>query len=61
MAGVPEYWIVNLRENLVKIFRAPDASARTCVDADVARRGDRIELVALPGATVAVDDLLPEV
>lgn len=58
-AGIPEYWIVNLREGCLEVFRNPDPSARSYVERRVAHRGDVVELVALPGVAIAVDDLLP--
>ncbi|MEO8604522.1 MAG: Uma2 family endonuclease [bacterium] len=58
-ARIPEYWIVNLRGDCVEVFRAPDAAQRIYTTRAVVRRGERLTLVALPGAAVAVDDLLP--
>jgi len=57
--GIPDYWIVNLRGDCVEIFRQPDAARRLYAARSVAHRGQRLALVALPGAEVAVDDLLP--
>ena len=59
-AGVPEYWIVNLRDGCVEVWREPDVAARSYASLTTARTGERIELVALPGASVAVADLLPD-
>jgi Uma2 family endonuclease len=58
-AGVPEYWIVNLRDEQVEVLRAPDPDARSYGEITIARRGDRIALAAIAEASVAVDDLLP--
>ena len=58
-AGIPEYWIVNLHDDCVEIRREPEPDARRYASVRVARRGERIELVGLPGVSVAVDDLLP--
>ena len=58
-AGVPEFWIVNLRDACVEVFRAPDVGQRVYTERTVARRGDVLSVVAVPGAVVAVDDLLP--
>jgi len=58
-AGIPDYWIVNLRGDCVEVFRQPDAARRIYAARAVAGRGDRLALVALPGAALAVDDLLP--
>ena len=58
-AGVPEYWIVNLRDGWVEVLRAPDRRARRYTETSIAHRGERIALAALPEASVAVDELLP--
>lgn len=58
-AGIPEYWVVNLRDACVEVFRRPDPAAHAYVDSRAARRGDRIELTALPGAVVEAGNLLP--
>lgn len=58
-AGVPEYWIVSLRDGAVEVFREPDVAAARYRASRVARPGERLELAALPGAAVAVSDLLP--
>ncbi|MDX2166978.1 MAG: Uma2 family endonuclease [Deltaproteobacteria bacterium] len=57
-AGIPDYWIVNLRDDRVEVFRRPDATQRVYTERFVATRGETLALVALPGATVAVNDLL---
>jgi Uma2 family endonuclease len=58
-AGVPEYWLVNLHDDCVEVFRAPEPEARRYAERRVARRGEGLELATLAGAGVAVDDLLP--
>jgi Uma2 family endonuclease len=58
-AGVPEYWIVNLVDDRVEVSRSPDQGRRTYAERSVAERGARIDIGPLPGATVAVDDLIP--
>jgi Uma2 family endonuclease len=58
-AGVPEYWLVNLRDDCVEVFRDPDPRARRYRSATVAGHGERLALTALAGVIVAVDDLLP--
>ena len=58
-AGVPDYWILNLRNGCVEVFRVPDVEQRVYGARVIARPGDRLELLAVPGASVAVDDLLP--
>jgi Uma2 family endonuclease len=59
-AGVPEYWIVNLRDGCVEIRREPNVAARAYGSLTKAIAGERIDLIALPGASVAVADLLPD-
>lgn len=59
--GIPEYWIVNLRTRTVEVFRAPDREAARYGRTTTGAAGTRLELAALPGATVLVDDLLPAV
>lgn len=58
-AGVPEYWLVNLQDDCVEVFRAPDVEARQYAQRSTAHRYDRLDPIALPGASVAVDDLIP--
>jgi Uma2 family endonuclease len=59
-AEIPEYWIVNLRDDRVEVLRAPAPETRTYTSVSLVGRGARLELVALPGVAVAVADLLPE-
>ena len=58
-AGVPEYWVVDLRGDRMEVHRSPIPAERRYAETSLALRGDRLDLVALPGASVAVDDLLP--
>ena len=58
-AGVPEYWIVNLREGCVEVFTRPDIEGRLYAQSQSLQPGATIALSALPGASVAVTDLLP--
>lgn len=59
-ANVLEYWIVNLRDFVVEVMRDPDPANAVYRDVRVLRAGDEIELAALPGARVAVAEILPE-
>src|SRR5256712_10783676 len=59
-AGIPEYWIVNLRNDHVEVFRGPDPRARRYRVMRIGRHGKRLPLRSLRGARVAVDELLPE-
>ena len=58
-AGVPEYWIVNLRDDQVEVLGTPDRRGRLYRDRRIARRRERLEIASLPGARIAVDELLP--
>jgi len=58
-AKVPEYWVVNLRDRCVEIFRDPDAGGRLYRDRRVVQPGELIQLAAMTAASVRVDDLLP--
>jgi Uma2 family endonuclease len=55
--GVPEYWIVDLAAETVEIRRKPEGDEWGGVR--VARRGERIALLAFPEFAVMVEDLLP--
>jgi Uma2 family endonuclease len=63
-AGVPEYWIVNLIDELVEIRRDPIESppARfgwVYAETLLLRRGDVVAPMAAHSARIAVDSLLP--
>ena len=58
-AGIPEYWVVNLRSRQVEIFREPHAEKSLYASRSVAERGASIELVALAPTKVSVAELLP--
>ncbi len=54
-AGIPEYWVVNLRDTTVLVFRDPGAGtyrSEQTLDSGV------IHPLALPGVAVSVDRLL---
>jgi Uma2 family endonuclease len=63
-AGVPEYWLVNLVETVVEVYRDPvvNPQARLGWHYRAVHRfgpGDSITPLSLPGARVGVADLLP--
>ena len=58
-AGVPQYLLVNLRDDCVEVFRRPDPVARAFGDVGIARRGERVRLDALGALEISVDALLP--
>jgi Uma2 family endonuclease len=51
-AGVPEFWIVNLRDACVEVFRAPDVGQQVYASARVRPRRV-LSVVAVPGAVSA--------
>jgi Uma2 family endonuclease len=57
--GVPQYVLINLREDCVENYTAPSAPRRRYFARAVFRRGESLTLVAFPDVTIAVDDLLP--
>jgi Uma2 family endonuclease len=58
-AGIVEYWLLNLRDDCVEVFRQPSPPTHCYANTFVARRGDRLSLVAFSDTRVLVDDLLP--
>ncbi len=57
--GVLEYWIVNLRDDCVEVFRELDAVARRYGLRLTAARGEMMDLLAFGDVRIRVDDLLP--
>jgi Uma2 family endonuclease len=58
-AGIVEYWIVARRDDAIDVFRDPDPATATYATRRLVGRGQRVALVALDGAEVAVDEMLP--
>jgi Uma2 family endonuclease len=56
-AGVPEYWIVDLRAGTLEVRRSPVGAAYQ--GQNVLGRGDQITPLFAPNAVVEVADLLP--
>jgi Uma2 family endonuclease len=55
-AGITEFWIVNLVDECLEVYRNPRPDG-TYQDARVLRRGESTDIVALPGVVVAVDEI----
>lgn len=56
-AGIPDYWIMNLRDRCLEVLRDPQNGvyrSRT-----VLRAGDSVSPLARPDVSIAVTDLLP--
>ena len=56
-ARIPEYWIVNLVDDCLEVYRQPQPDG-TYKDVKQLRAGDQVSVAALSGVTVAVADLL---
>jgi Uma2 family endonuclease len=54
--GVPEYWIIDVDEQVIEVRSKPRAGAYRNVA--TRRRGDVIELIAFPDIRLAVDDIV---
>jgi Uma2 family endonuclease len=59
VARIPEYWIVNLRDDVLEVFRDPDRPTGRYLNVTRIERTGRITPLAFDDAIVAVDDLLP--
>lgn len=60
-AQIPEYWIVNVADRVVEVYREPTTSRRRSVyrAVQIFRPGETIAPLAAPAARITVDDLLP--
>jgi Uma2 family endonuclease len=56
-AGIAEYWIVNLVDDCLEVYRGPRPDG-TYQDELILRRGESTDIAALPGVVVAVDEIL---
>ncbi len=54
-AGIPEYWIVNVRAKQIEVYREPDAGRGS---KRIAKKGDTVAFAAFPDAVFTVDELL---
>lgn len=58
-AGIPEYWVVNLRDRCVEVQCRPIPAERRYGESRIARPGDMLEVVAIPAAAIAVAEIFP--
>jgi Uma2 family endonuclease len=56
-AGITEFWILNLNEDVLEVYRDPQPDG-TYRDVQILRRGQQIEVQALPGVVLTVDEML---
>jgi Uma2 family endonuclease len=59
-SGVREYWIVNLNDDCLEVYRSPQADGGWG-ERLVLRRGDHVEIQTLPGIALSIADLLPSI
>lgn len=52
--GVPEYWIVNLKERCIEVYRDPDAAAGTYLASLHVPAGQEARPILVPGVVVPV-------
>ena len=55
--GVPEYWIVNLKQDVIEVYRSP--KGEEFLDQTIAKAGETISPQAFPDVPVAVNDIIP--
>lgn len=63
-AQITDYWIVNLLDEVIEVYRSPQPDADTVTgyaytQVTVVRGGESITPLAVPQARIAVSDLLP--
>ncbi len=58
-ANVQNYWVIDVRERLVHVFRQP--SGNIYQQKQVLCRGDTLSLLAFPDINVAIDQMLPPI
>ena len=63
-AGIRDYWIVNLIDRVVEVYRDPGPDLTTpfgwrYTSVDRLRRGESVNLLDVPAAPLAVAALLP--
>ena len=54
-SGIPEVWLVNLRDQVVEVFREPTAQGYAGITR--IERGQRVASLAFPDLVPAVDEL----
>lgn len=57
-AGVPNYWLVNLRDDCIEAFSGPLPAKRRYWRSEILRGNDALVLEAFPEVRIAVTDLL---
>jgi Uma2 family endonuclease len=60
-AGIPEYWLVDLRAHCIELYRTPITSERRYAATRIVSPGDAVDVLAVPGSSLPVDEILPPV
>jgi Uma2 family endonuclease len=55
--NIGEYWIVNLIDDCVEVYRQPQTDS-TYAQKHVRHRGETLDIADLPGIAIRVDDVL---
>jgi Uma2 family endonuclease len=58
-AEIPDYWILNLPERLLEVYRDPDQATQQYQTITRLSENDTLAPLAYPASTIAVRDLLP--
>ena len=58
-AGLPDYWIVNLVDQVLEVHRQPDRVERRYASIETRQLDDVVTPLAVPDARIRVADLLP--
>ncbi len=63
-ANIPEYWILNLKQRTLEVYREPAPDEKAVYGASYQQRqvlkaGDSVQPLFLPNAAIAVSSLLP--
>ena len=58
-ADIAEYWLINLRDDCIEVFRKPDSTVPCYAEQRKLCRGEQLDLVGFSGAALNVSDLLP--
>jgi Uma2 family endonuclease len=56
--AITEYWVVDLTSDIVQVFRSPQSGGAWASTQQLAR-GGMLTIAALPGVSLAVNDILP--
>ena len=58
-SGIPEYWIINLLDHCLEVYRDPDREKATYRSCTVLTRSSAVAPLARPDSSIPVADLLP--